>query len=272
MNDLAIRLNGSSSLQSYLQYIGNIPRLSEEEERQLIQEMCHKKCKQAAHKIILHHLKFVAFLARKYEHWGFPLQDLIQEGNVALMIAVSKYDPVKANNAKMTTFSVKYIISAFKEYVRRNLKMFCMATTKPVKKALNNLHKYSHFGGTLTDNQADRMALDLNITVNDIRLAEQQSHTMAWSFEVIDGEEQDIQIEDDRYSPTTLLEMYEEPRTIAEEVQMLLGRLIPADREIIERRYLATKPALLSELAAEKGVSQQRIAQREKRALVMMRA
>ena len=83
-------------LKIYLNEIGQIPLLSEEEERDL-------GCKSASgdedarRKLEEGNLRLVVSLAKHYTGRGITLMDLIQEGNIGLMHAAEKYDYTKEN-------------------------------------------------------------------------------------------------------------------------------------------------------------------------------
>lgn len=78
----------ANSLESYLQYVNNQPRLSAEEEVELAKRVEHDNDIEAVQSLILSHLRFVANIAFQYRNYGMQIQDLIQEGNIGLMKAI----------------------------------------------------------------------------------------------------------------------------------------------------------------------------------------
>jgi RNA polymerase sigma-32 factor len=258
---------GSGSLSSYLDFISQIPRLDEDAEKELTTAVFFKRCKESAQKILFHHLRLVAFLAKRYERPNIPLQDLIQEGNVALMVAISNYNPSKENAARVATFAARYIVGAFKEYIRKNLKIIAIGTTKAVKKAINNLSKYTQ-SGELSLRNKYQMAQDLAIDVSDVETAYQQYNLSCVSTQASENEDElEYSIPDNRYDPSKLLLQYEREIVTPKEMIKSIARLPKMEQDILTRRYLNDSSTTLVELSKEYGVSFQRIAQIESKAI-----
>lgn len=81
-------------MELYLKEIESIPLLSPEEEVKLAGKV-RKGDKSARRKMIRSNLRLVISIAKRYAHLGLPLSDLVEEGNLGLMKAVSKYNPDK---------------------------------------------------------------------------------------------------------------------------------------------------------------------------------
>ena len=101
-------------LKIYLNEIGQIPLLSEEEERDL-------GCKSASgdedarRKLEEGNLRLVVSLAKHYTGRGITLMDLIQEGNIGLMHAAEKYDYTKEN--RFSTYASWWIKEAMQRAI-----------------------------------------------------------------------------------------------------------------------------------------------------------
>ena len=96
MNSQVMKLPSLSpglDMESYLRILGQFPILSAGEERELAIKFTEEGDLDAARKLVLSHLRFVAYLARSYKGYGLPYEDLVQEGNVGLMKAVKRFDP-----------------------------------------------------------------------------------------------------------------------------------------------------------------------------------
>jgi len=78
----------------YLKDIKNIPLLTPEEEKELT-ERIKKNDKKARQKMIQSNLRLVINIVKRYKYFGVSISDLIEEGNLGLMKAVSKFDPKK---------------------------------------------------------------------------------------------------------------------------------------------------------------------------------
>ena len=80
------------AIKLYLKDIRDLPLLTAEEEREVAQKV-KKGNKKARQKMIKSNLRLVINIAKKYSYLGVPMLDLIEEGNLGLMKAVTKYDP-----------------------------------------------------------------------------------------------------------------------------------------------------------------------------------
>ena len=103
---------GEHALTRYLEEIGGIPLLTPEEEHELATRSFAGD-PEAREKLVMSNLRFVVKIALDYEHVGLPILDLISEGNIGLIHAVSRFDPNKG--AKLTTYAAWWI----KQHMRR---------------------------------------------------------------------------------------------------------------------------------------------------------
>ena len=62
---------------------------------------------EAAHRLITANLRFVVKVAAEYRSYGIKMLDLIQEGNIGLMMAVRKFDPYKG--VRLISYAVWWI-------------------------------------------------------------------------------------------------------------------------------------------------------------------
>src|SRR3990167_3412355 len=91
------------SIEAYLHYVNQIPMLTAEEEHELAVTLQQTNDLQAAKRLIMSHLRYVAKVAKGYLGYGLPLADLIQEGNIGLMKAVRRFNPEMG--VRMVTFA-----------------------------------------------------------------------------------------------------------------------------------------------------------------------
>jgi RNA polymerase primary sigma factor len=104
--------NGALAL--YMRAVSEVPLLTSAQEIELAARI-RRGDVAARDRMIRANLRFVIKIAREYEHLGMPLLDLINEGNIGLMIAVDRFDPGKG--AKLTTYAVLWI----RQSIRRAL-------------------------------------------------------------------------------------------------------------------------------------------------------
>ena len=94
------------SLEKYLQEIAGIERITPEEEAELSQKI-KKGCQLSAERLASANLRFVISVAKQYQHQGLPLCDLVNEGNLGLVKAASRYDGTKG--FKFISYAVWWI-------------------------------------------------------------------------------------------------------------------------------------------------------------------
>jgi RNA polymerase sigma-32 factor len=272
-NELA--LSGPvGSLDQYIQQLAAIPVLSAEDEQALATRLRDENDLDAARALVVANLRFVVHIARGYMGYGLPLGDLIQEGNVGLMKAVRRFDP--AVGVRLVSFAVHWIRAEIHEYVLRNWRLVKVATTKAQRKLFFNLRKAKARLGWLSADETRAIAEDLGVTPADVTEMEQRLSGTDLSF---DPQPTD----DDDFAPSAYLPSPDDDPAVAieradwEEASQVsladaLTALDPRSRSIVERRWLSEDKSTLHELAAEYGVSAERIRQIEAAAIAKMRS
>ena len=273
---LSLPVPAAYSLESYIQTVNRYPMLSAEEEQNLARAWHDRQDVEAARQLVLSHLRVVVSVARHYLGYGLPHADLIQEGNVGLMKAVKRFDPDRG--VRLVSFALHWIRAEIHEYVLKNWRLVKVATTKAQRKLFFNLRSLKQSLNALTVEQADAMARELNVSRKDVLEMETRmsGHDVSIDPTVDDGE--------DSYSPLAYLASPDEnpaQQIEREQTERLrhdglthaLENLDERSRRIIQARWLTEdETATLHELAAEYGVSAERIRQIEARALQKMRA
>ena len=254
-----------------------IPILTAEQEQELAQKLYENNDLEAARQLVLSHLRFVVHIARSYQGYGLPLADIIQEGNVGLMKAVDRFDPNRG--VKVVSFAVHWIKAEIHEYILKNWRMVKIATTKAQRKLFFNLRSKKKTLDWLTQEEAEKIAEDLNVEVKDVLHMENRltSHDSAFDAPVGSDDEGDIlspsqYLEDKSSSPEILVEAQEVSDHNSQELSMALSSLDDRSKDIIARRYLADEKETLHDLAHEYNVSAERIRQIENGALKKLKA
>lgn len=262
------------SIESYIQSVNSFPILSEEEETGLARRLWNHGDIEAAQKLILSHLRFVVAIARGYKGYGLPQADLIQEGNIGLMKAVKRFDPERG--VRLVSFAVHWIKAEIHEFIMRNWRLVKIATTKQQRKLFFNLRSMKQGLDTMNPQEVEAMATQLGVKSEEVVEMEKRFNGSDISLEPLSDEE------DDTFSPISYLTDGAEPSQILENVQITQLRehslqqslecLDDRSRHIIEARWLREKDsATLHDLAAELGVSAERVRQIEAKALQKMR-
>ena len=260
------------SLDSYIDRVSQIPVLSKEDEVALAIRFRSEGDLDAARQLVLSHLRFVVHIARGYLGYGLPMGDLIQEGNVGLMKAVKRFDPTVG--VRLVSFAVHWIRAEIHEYVLRNWRLVKVATTKSQRKLFFNLRKMKKNLTWLTEAETQAVAKDLGVDVSDVREMEQRLSARDMSFDPTP----DADEEESNYSPATYLpasnadpaieverEEWDEDST--DRLGVALAKLDERSREILKRRWMTDDKATLHELAAEYGISAERVRQVEANAI-----
>ena len=273
-NALALPVpSGHGSLEQYIHTVNSIPMLTPEEETSLAERQQNGDL-EAAKRLILSHLRVVVSIARGYDGYGLNQADLIQEGNIGLMKAVKRFEPTRG--ARLFSFAVHWIKAEIHEFILRNWRLVRVATTKPQRKLFFNLRSMKQGFSALSDTEARQIADDLGVKPEEVREMETRMSGQDISLLAEDNEEEGFApidwLADTRSEPTKQLEMQAYERLQREGIEQALQALDPRSRRIIEARWLADDGGLtLHDLAAEFGVSAERIRQIEVKALKKMK-
>jgi RNA polymerase sigma-32 factor len=257
------------SIDAYAQQINEIPVLSAEDERELARRYSNHEDIDAVRQLILSNLRFVVHVARGYSGYGLPQADLIQEGNVGLMKAVKRFDPEVG--VRLVTFAVHWIKAEIHEYVLRNWRIVKVATTKAQRKLFFNLRKNKKRLGWFTNDEVNAVAEGLGVPPAEVLRMESRLNAKDMTFDAPVGE-------DDTYSPSMFLESDTlDPAEQAEsdnwqdiqsrKLQLALATLDERSQDILQQRWLTEDKATLHQLAAQYGISAERIRQLENNAI-----
>ena len=266
--------SANGSLDQYIAAVNSIPMLSQDEEQALARRLQQDNDVEAARQLVMSHLRVVVSIARGYAGYGLPQADLIQEGNIGLMKAVKRFEPERG--VRLFSFAIHWIKAEIHEFILRNWRLVRIATTKPQRKLFFNLRSMKQGFSALSDTEARQIADDLGVKPEEVREMETRMSGQDISLLAEDNEEEGFApidwLADTRSEPTKQLEMQAYERLQREGIEQALQALDPRSRRIIEARWLADDGGLtLHDLAAEFGVSAERIRQIEVKALKKMK-
>ena len=260
--------NPGSDIDKYLSQVYQIPVLTREEELELTTEFFETEDVKLAHKLVIAHLRFVVHIAKSYAGYGLPLADIIQEGNVGLLKAVTKFDPNKG--VRLVSFAVHWIKAEIHEFILKNWRIVKIATTKAQRKLFFNLRSKKKNTGWLTDEEAERIAKELDVSVKEVMHMENRLNSADSSFDVPTDEEDNEKafspsqyLEDNSFNPEDITEQknYEEVNHTA--LLKNISALDKRSQDIIRARWLDDNKITLNELADKYSVSAERIRQIE---------
>ncbi|PPD56949.1 MAG: RNA polymerase sigma factor RpoH [Methylotenera sp.] len=271
----ALTIPSISSLDSFDQYMRAIkafPLLSAEEEYDLATRLKNNNDLDAAQTLIVSHLRLVASIARGYLGYGLPQSDLIQEGNIGLMKAVKRFDPDRG--VRLVSFAMHWIKAEMNEYIVRNWRLVKTATTKAQRKLFFNLRSMKKGFDSLHTDEVNRIALELNVKPEEVMEMEYRLNGQEISLDAQiddDGDESFSPIaylEDESPEPSEFLANQQAEKIQSASLSKALMSLDDRSRRVLEARWLTESATLtLHDLAAEFGVSAERIRQIEQKAM-----
>ena len=272
---LTFPVPAAGSLDQYIQSVNRMPMLSEQQEVDLATRLRDEGDVDAARQLVMSHLRVVVAIARGYLGYGLPHADLIQEGNIGLMKAVKRFDPTRG--VRLVSFAIHWIKAEIHEYILKNWRLVKIATTKAQRKLFFNLRGMKQDSSTLQPAEVRSIAAQLGVKPEEV--VEMETRLSGRDIPLDAGSDD----EDERFAPIAYLpDPHAEPSELVEQAELAhlqdsglrdaLASLDERSRAIVQRRWLAEgDSATLHELAAEYGVSAERIRQIEAKAMQKMR-
>ena len=279
------------NLDAYIRFVQSVPMLEAEEEQALARQLRSQNDLQAASRLVLSHLRLVVSISRQYLGYGLPQGDLIQEGNIGLMKAVKRFDPEQG--VRLVSYAMHWIKAEIHEYILKNWRTVKVATTKAQRKLFFNLRSLKHqFKGEADDahvgraglSEADihRVAAELNVRPEDVIEMETRMAGGDVALEAQGDDDHDAPmapvtwLADEQHEPTRMIEAQHRDWLASDGIRHALESLDERSRRIVEERWLKVNDdgsggMTLHDLAAEYGVSAERIRQIEAAAMKKMR-
>lgn len=281
------------NLDAYITAANRLPMLTLEEEQEFARKFKNDNDLEAAGKLVLSHLRLVVSVARQYLGYGLPHGDLIQEGNVGLMKAVKRFDPEQG--VRLVSYALHWIKAEIHEYILKNWRMVKVATTKAQRKLFFNLRSMKQrfknddaaadevtHRETLSPTQVADMARELKVKPEEVL----EMETRLMGGDVLldpspsdDGEQAFgpiAYLTDHSHEPMSMIEAHQRDVLATDGLATALEALDPRSRRIVEERWLKVNDdssggMTLHDLAAEYGVSAERIRQIEVAAMKKMK-
>ncbi len=276
MQNLALSVPHSGSIESYVSAVSSINMLTADEERSLAVRLFDDGDLEAARKLVMSHLRFVVHVAKSYAGYGLPQADLIQEGNIGLMKAVKRFDP--SVGVRLVSFAVHWIKAEIHEFVLKNWRIVKVATTKAQRKLFFNLRKAKKRLGWFTHAEVQKVAEELGVSTKEVLQMEARMSSQDAAFDLTNDDD-----DSSAFAPA----QYLEDKTIDVEMDVInsdhdknasnslysaIKTLDARSQHIIETRWLSDDKMTLQDLADEYQVSAERVRQIEKNALKKLQA
>lgn len=257
-------------VKAYLKSIGNHPRLSFDEEKELsVQALAGDKNAQT--KLVECNLKLVVPIAKRYMGCGLPLLDLIQEGNLGLIKAAEKYDGEKGFRfSTYATYWIRQAISRALGDQSRTIRIPAnmVELLSKVRKATAELTQTLHREPTEKE-IAEKLGIELEKVQTVMDMAQATTSL-------------DVAVDDD--GETTIGDLIADHNTenpyqnLVQEansqiVEAVLSTLPTKEADILRMRFGigADKPMTLEEVGKHYGVTRERIRQVENKAIRKLR-
>ncbi len=264
----------TDTFEHYMVQVNRFDLLSAEEEYDLAIRHMQEGDMEAAHRLICANLRFVVKVANEYRGYGLRLLDLVQEGNIGLMMAVKKFDPTRGT--RLITYAVWWIRAYIQNYIMRSWSLVKIGTTQMQKKLFFKLAQTRNALLNLTGTEEYADIAD-ELDVNEEIVAEMSMRMgrrdTSLDVELTAGEGYTLlhTLTDDSDDQETLLLEHEERQINSQRTEAALAILKPRERHIIEQRILADDPSTLQDLADEYDISRERVRQIEQNALHKLR-
>lgn len=264
----------TDNMTHYFAEIKKFPILSPEEEYRYAVKFYEEKDLDSAHTLITANLRFVVKIASEYRDYGIKMLDMIQEGNVGLMMAVKKFNPYKG--FRLISYAVWWIRAYIQNYILSAWSLLKIGTTQAQRKLFFKLNQARKAITNMTgEDDLHATALSLDVKESEVN---EMSQRMLGEFSLDaessngDGYTMLESLADDRQNQEEQLADIQETGQLQQEIATALTSLNEKERYVIEQRVAADSPLTLQEIADHFRISRERVRQIEEGALRKMKA
>ncbi len=261
-----------SDLDRYMAQISKYPVLSRAQETDLALRWRDTGDVEAAHALVTANLRFVVKIANEYRGYGARILDLVQEGSVGLMMAVKKFDPDKGY--RLITYAVFWIRSYIHSFLMSTARMIKIGTTRAHRKLFFKLRslkgKLSAKGMTGRDQQLDIASEQLEVNRDEVEEMDRHLAGRDASLDMPVAQTGTSLIElmpADQENQEDMIARLEVEAHRSAMIESALTDLNERERDIVRKRHLTDDPVQLKDIGAQMGITKQRVAQIEHRAL-----
>lgn len=247
MNYLAI----TDSFESYCANIRNIPVLTTEEEFETAKKVFDESCKESAYRMVVSNLRLVVKIVMDNykKHCSEFLMDIIQEGNIGLMVAVKKFNPYLGN--KFCTYAEYWINAYIKKYIMDNWSIVKSCTTELKRKLFFKSHEIVEDETHEHYEEARKM-----------QALKYGQESLNDNISNIEGEIPKLNmLVDNRPNQHVLLETFQEELELSNKISQSMGKLSERQRYVLSQNIMADEPKKLSEISNELNISRERVRQ-----------
>lgn len=266
----------TDSFSRYLSEIRSFPLLDEQEEHRLAVRLFEENDLSAAQALITSNLRFVVKVAAEYRNYGMKMLDLIQEGNIGLMLAVRKFNPYRG--FRLITYAVWWIRAQIQSYIVSSWSLLKIGTTQAQRKLFFKLKQAKNAIRSMTgSDDSDLPATALSLDVRETDVEEMELRLMgevSLDAELAPGEGGSLleELVDDRPNQESQLGDLQEQQELRQIVAGAISRLGEKEQFVVKERIVADDPMTLQEIADHFAISRERVRQIEENALRKIKA
>ena len=266
----------ANSLEKYLAEISNYKILTKEQEMKYALDYKETGNVESARKLITSNLKFVVKIAIEYKNYGLNIMDIIQEGNLGLMKAITKFDPTK--RYRLISYGVWWIRAYIQNFIMKNWSLIKIGTTQAQRKLFYKIRsaKNKYDKGNMTrEDYYKTLSDDLKISIKEIREMDLRMSGKEFSLDeqIIEGEPQtklDF-LESNQKSQEEISIDNQQSSSLKKGLEKALSKLNEREKYIIENRLLTENQKTLEDIGKQFKISRERVRQIEKSAIIKIR-
>lgn len=274
MNRMSINLE---PLQTYFRDLGSLELLEPEEEKELAHRYREHDDDAAADRLIRANLRLVVKIAFEYSSRESDILDLVQEGNMGLVLAASRYDPERG--VRFSSYAAWWIRAYMLRFIMNSARLVKLGTTQAQRRIFYNLNKEKQALEAkgiepTTENLAERLGvkpreveeMTLRLQANDFSIDTPRSPD--------EGEESRSLHEELASLDSSAEERFASQhrrRELDFYLELFRADLSGRERYIFDERLMAEKRMTLKKIGQEFGVSRERVRQIERRLLGKLR-
>jgi len=269
------KYNGPLSGESYLREIRQFPLLTPEEEFKLAARYQKYNDREAGDKLVTSNLRFVVKVAFEYKTYGIKLLDLIQEGNIGLMMAVKKFNPYRGY--RFISYSVWWIRAYIQNFIIKSWSLVKIGTTQAQKKLfykIGEVRKALEANGE-SEAKYEHLASDLDVTKTDIVEMEQRMAARDLSLDSSLDDDHDLThldfLQESSLNQEESLALEEERKIREQEVLGAMKHLNQKEEYVIKNRIMSDSSLTLREIGNHLNLSRERVRQIQSEALKKLR-
>lgn len=253
-----------------------VPGLTKEEEFDLAVRLREDGDVDEAHRLITANLRNVVRIAMDYAGYGLPLEDIVQEGTIGLMIAVKRFDPHKGY--RLMTYAVWWIKAMIHDHILRFFSQVKLGTTKLQKRLFYGLNRLSAEADVMDEHiteQSHALSARLDADPQQIEeiISRLTNRDQSLDSPMTDGSDTSFLdfLADTRMTPEDRVMESQRSSFVKKQIESALERLTPRERDIAQHRLMAENPLTLEDLGRQYAISKERVRQIENNVKVKLR-